>query len=583
MAEEKVQQSVAFLQSLVGMGADFVCPYHDEIDFHFPVLICQNIGEFGSGNIIFHTSRYDLLGLSITAIGCAALSLAVLRRSKSDTTDIIQRFPGQLHMRNSLGQRPLHLASNWAFGTTLLLQNGASPNCSDYNGKLPINYACRLGCIETVELLLETDCALEDPTSRSSLLSDAIAGGSEDVIHRIIAALKDRHTRLRALALRLLPIAEVEKLGLDDNTIHDSYAVAVRQSITKLGFVVPEPLHFFHTQSVYDTYNITVHVANQLHLNGFRDIDALNRRGCHMMSDFMVTRTVTDNRERRLLVWYFTQGADISMLSKVSEHTILQDMVWYFGMVSRTNYNRWLRKYPKEENIEIDNIKTKLFRGVIDFKVLSSNCQDGVIPRICRCHCACLTKGCSYISLFTRSYLEAPRSGLYHSERSDRYWMYLQLIFTWFCIVNPSKESEEMTCLEFARSVMFEELGVSHLCRDLCRFRYERYSAEEEEEIRTEELGLVFQLEKAMAKYTSLRSTSNARPLEFLVRTWFPYLIERSSPHWDADEASRMATAGVCNIRSDTFSLRGDDFCDSPFETDTAQEQTGGWEINPMH
>lgn len=159
--------------------------------------------------------------------------------------------------------------------------------------------------------------------------------------------------------------------------------------------------------------------------------------------------------------------------------------------------------------------------------------------------------------------------------------MYLQLIFTWFCIVNPSKESEEMTCLEFARSVMFEELGVSHLCRDLCRFRYERYSAEEEEEIRTEELGLVFQLEKAMAKYTSLRSTSNARPLEFLVRTWFPYLIERSSPHWDADEASRMATAGVCNIRSDTFSLRGDDFCDSPFETDTAQEQTGGWEINP--
>lgn len=222
MSEESLNQSVALLQILVGMGADFVCPHHRGTQFHFPVLIGQSIGEFGSGNTIFHTGRRDLLELSITAIDCGALSLAVLRRSKSDTIDILRRFPRQLRMRNSLGQRPLHLASNWPFGTTLLLQNGASPNCSDYIGKLPIDYACRLGCVETVELLLEADCALDHPKSESSVLEDAIAGDSEAIIARIIAALKNRHTRLRALALRLLPIAEIEELGLDDDTIHDS-------------------------------------------------------------------------------------------------------------------------------------------------------------------------------------------------------------------------------------------------------------------------------------------------------------------------------------------------------------------------
>lgn len=320
---------------------------------------------------------------------------------------------------------------------------------------------------------------------------------------------------------------------------------------------------------------MTVDVANQLHSNGFRDLNALDRSGRHMMSML----SSTEDREMRLLIWYCIQGADISMLSKHTEHTILQEMAYHFGEHSHFHNNNWPREYSEGETIKIDKINTTRFRGVVGFKVFSKSFQDSSLLGTCRCHCACSSKGCSPISIFTNSYLRA--WGWYNNldfGLSERYWKYLKLIFMWFFIVDPSKESEEMTCLEFARSVVFEELGISHLCRSPYRCVIERYSVEEKEEIRTEEAGLVSQLEKAMSKYTSLRSTSNARPLEFLVRTWFPCLIERSSPHWDADEASRMATVGVSNIRSDTFSLRGDGLWDLPCETDTAQEQAVGLE-----
>jgi len=89
------------------------------------------------------------------------LCLAVVRKLETEVLRILTSNPDAISEKNDRGQSPLHLSCNWPRGTSLLLQFGGTKiiNRPDDLNLLPLYYACTVGCVETVRLLLEADSA----------------------------------------------------------------------------------------------------------------------------------------------------------------------------------------------------------------------------------------------------------------------------------------------------------------------------------------------------------------------------------------------------------------------------------------
>jgi ankyrin repeat protein len=74
--------------------------------------------------------------------------------TKSMTTHALHEFSQQTHLRNSMGQTPLHIAASSRFPTTdaliecLIASNPASPRMTDKEGRLPIDLAAEVGKTE---------------------------------------------------------------------------------------------------------------------------------------------------------------------------------------------------------------------------------------------------------------------------------------------------------------------------------------------------------------------------------------------------------------------------------------------------
>jgi ankyrin repeat protein len=70
------------------------------------------------------------------------------------TTHALQEFSHQTHVRNTMGQTPLHIAASSRFPTTdaliqcLIASNPASPRMTDKEGRLPIDLAAEVGKTE---------------------------------------------------------------------------------------------------------------------------------------------------------------------------------------------------------------------------------------------------------------------------------------------------------------------------------------------------------------------------------------------------------------------------------------------------
>ncbi|THV50212.1 hypothetical protein BGAL_0160g00150 [Botrytis galanthina] len=93
---------------------------------------------------------------------CGALSSAILQRSEDRMLQILANFPDSAYERNTMGQTPLHLSSDWPIGLSHLLRIGGQSliNKQDCMGYLPVAYASYSKSLPAVQLLLNADSPL---------------------------------------------------------------------------------------------------------------------------------------------------------------------------------------------------------------------------------------------------------------------------------------------------------------------------------------------------------------------------------------------------------------------------------------
>ena len=155
-------------------------------------------------------------------------------------------------------------------------------NCEDQYGRRPIHLAVSLQVLESVNILLEADCALYTPPSFRGLLQLALTicpGTNLTYTHRIATvvtrAIIDRHTRLNEFASTVLLNSPAEML-LSRCMLRESSAPLLIQEIRGLGYEVPAAL-LLDGKSVYATgdfdgsIRLTRQIADGLWDGGFRD------------------------------------------------------------------------------------------------------------------------------------------------------------------------------------------------------------------------------------------------------------------------------------------------------------------------
>ncbi|KAI7800119.1 hypothetical protein IRJ41_023821 [Triplophysa rosa] len=73
----------------------------------------------------------------------------------------------------------------------LLLQRGASVNCPDERGRTPLSYACEMGCLDAVKILVKNnaDPEMADSWGNTALMY-AVAAGRSSVVEFLVRAFK---------------------------------------------------------------------------------------------------------------------------------------------------------------------------------------------------------------------------------------------------------------------------------------------------------------------------------------------------------------------------------------------------------
>ncbi len=99
---------------------------------------------------------------------------AVLHRSIPHLQAALERGRTSIDEPNEAGHTPLHLASNWLDGLSLLLDHGADHDKTNSFGEKPVELAIFHGWVESVQLLLKAGCSFD--------LSDDI-GRTKNVFH----------------------------------------------------------------------------------------------------------------------------------------------------------------------------------------------------------------------------------------------------------------------------------------------------------------------------------------------------------------------------------------------------------------
>ncbi|TEY59187.1 hypothetical protein BOTCAL_0196g00120 [Botryotinia calthae] len=121
----------------------------------------------------------------ILGFHCGALSSAILQRSEDRMLQILASFPDSAYERNTMGQTPLHLSSDWPIGISHLLRIGSQSlvNNQDCMGYLPVAYALYSKCLPAVQLLLNADSPLHSyrTDAKNDTLKDIVFSRAEDV------------------------------------------------------------------------------------------------------------------------------------------------------------------------------------------------------------------------------------------------------------------------------------------------------------------------------------------------------------------------------------------------------------------
>ncbi|KAM0126209.1 hypothetical protein ACHAO1_010206 [Botrytis cinerea] len=532
----------------------------------------------------------------ILGFHCGALSSAILQRSEDRMLQILASFPDSAYERNTMGQTPLHLSSDWPIGVSHLLRIGGQSlvNNQDCMGYLPVAYALYSKCLPAVELLLNADSPLHsyradtnNDTLKDIVFSraedvflDALRSSSKAIINCMISSLVDRRNRLCQLAFQNMPTSETDKLPISGDRVLDLHASSTCALLKVFGVDIPLALQIpeeyetiYHLLFVYDIYLREyaiprVEIAEMFYNAGFCEIEEYH---CFDSKRTLLMLMWTDHDTSpsemmdkfKLLWWLIQKGADLHRAKRIwqGDRRIPWTPVTHFIVASLLIKDLWvitMEEINLLPNGGPENLSSQPEVRNVMFKVLTTSTADP-------CICACSKSGCAALTiLLKQTTLELDEEEIISvftdlSEEGfsldSTYWIMRASIMFLLQFIDVDNNAWKTLAPEIIRFATFSILGLTHTC---CV--YHSYSEgspphhftpfnigdhqdiQEEESAQTEELELL--VEDFESKYIEL-----AQPiLKFFDGYWrsrmLDYDIINTKPYTQ-DELEKIRELGV--------------------------------------
>lgn len=106
------------------------------------------------------TASITLLTIRNKVYNCGILSDAVPAKSETSVSRVLERYPHTVTERDRLGQTPLHLAADWSWRVTGLLQAGVFVSTVDCDDFYSIDYTCSCQRLMTVRLSVKAGSSI---------------------------------------------------------------------------------------------------------------------------------------------------------------------------------------------------------------------------------------------------------------------------------------------------------------------------------------------------------------------------------------------------------------------------------------
>jgi ankyrin repeat protein len=365
----------------------------------------------------------------------------ILQRQEDQFQRIVQRAKlATLNRRSSVnGLAPIHFAVLWPAGLRMLLDRNVYVSPEDTYGRQPIHLAVALGISESVQYLLSADCGLFTPPRDRSLLQHALMLPSpqqSEILHLLIPALIERHTRLMDMAVMVLPSFILSKLNLASGQRHEQRAPSIIEALISHGVDIPRALDldgksFYYFSVMSENIHLAPKIADAFWNAGFQDIDTPDEKGAtpYLQSWYCANFEMVD--------WFVQRGVSITSEHRDAPLTALHvyaKRLHYPGgafaddvdaVPTNQNYMEMIQKHLE---IPYDN-----------------------------CICECSPRGCSPVKFLLKdhgAYLDFTRK---------------DVVRKWIENVSPPASLLQKYIYECTRWILFDFLGGEHTCCSLAK------------------------------------------------------------------------------------------------------------------
>ena len=288
-------------------GGEFTKPFRDIDNFH-PLYRCehfkyeiQELLKFPEMNdCTFYHHIFPLFGFAhmITVFGYDKLIPLIIEKSEGEFLQTLSKRPSSVHHFSEIsGLSPQHFAVTWPVGLKHLIQRHADINIKDRHGRRPIHLAIALKAYESIQLLLEADCALPPYQPGKTVIHLALKAEfpafslplrPTPIVATITKAYINRYKRLKELARSVLSLEQAQRLQITGDHIYECDATTLHEMVSACGIQVPHALEL-GTSSVYDISGLHEHqrmapeTASTLWEGGFVDISRPMEQGLSPM------------------------------------------------------------------------------------------------------------------------------------------------------------------------------------------------------------------------------------------------------------------------------------------------------------
>jgi hypothetical protein len=325
----------------------------------------------------------------------------------------------------------IHFAVTWPFGLRTLIQKGVNINPEDHRHQRPIHLAVTIGSFESVEHLVNADCALSTTVSDKSLLELAMLLKpvclKQSIVCVLMSAFANRHMRLLDMAMDLLPRSVLSKVDMNTSHVSERIAPNLIELLESRGMCVPEALELdgrsFYEQSWFKwpkPDNLTPDIADVIWDAGFKDINTPDQSGIVPLLKSCAKHNFG------MVAWFAEKGVPLSSHHRDAPLTALHIYALGFALAEDRPANEQYMAHIQEElGIPYDT-----------------------------CTCLCSPNGCSPVKFLERRFSWECNDGI----RPEK------ILQQWFGVLKPKMETVQQYIYELSRLVLFSFIGGQHTC-----------------------------------------------------------------------------------------------------------------------